>query len=158
MLRNKSAAIFLLFLFLTGCSGGAPKEATAPGEEEPVAMATDHRLYKHFLAAYGEKTPLLTGVNDINDDGQEDLIVIYQDTPDTNKMIAIWEQNGEMIVSKPTPAPVENYRIEWRDIDNKAPIELVVSGSKGVNIGYAIYRWENGNLINLFGEGMEKCC
>lgn len=104
------------------------------------------------------KKPLLTGVNDINDDGREDLIVIYQDTAETNKMIAIWEEKGEVIFSEPTPAPVENYRIEWRDIDNKAPVELIVSGSKGVNIGYAIYRWENGDFVNIFGEGMENCC
>lgn len=158
MHRTKSAAILILLLFLTGCSGGVPEEVTAPGEEGSAAIATDHRLYKHFLAAHGEKTPLLTGVNDINNDGREDLIVIYQDTPGTNKMIAIWEVNGEVTVSEPTPAPVENYRIEWRDIDKKAPIELVVSGSKGVNFGYAIYRWENGNFVNLFGEGMDNCC
>jgi hypothetical protein len=158
MHMNKSATIFWLLLFLTGCSGVVPKETAIPGQEESAVLATDHGLYKHFLAAHGEKTPLLTGVNDINNDGREDLIVIYQDTPGTNKMIAIWEVNGEVTVSEPTPAPVENYRIEWRDIDKKAPIELVVSGSKGVNFGYAIYRWENGNFVNLFGEGMDNCC
>lgn len=159
MLRNKIAVIVLLLLFvLTGCSAGVLEEDNIHGEEEPAVIATDHVLYEHFLAAYGEKTPLLTGVNDINNDGQEDLIVIYKDTADTNKMIAIWEEKGKVVISEPTPAPVENYRIEWRDIDNKAPIELVVSGSKGVNIGYAIYRWENGDFINLFGEGMEDCC
>ncbi|HQA06762.1 MAG: hypothetical protein GXX02_04220 [Syntrophomonadaceae bacterium] len=158
MRRIKSTTILLFLFFLSGCSGGVPEEAAIPGQEKPAAMETDHSLYKHFIAVYGEKKPLLTGVNDINDDGREDLIVIYQDTAETNKMIAIWEEKGEVIFSEPTPAPVENYRIEWRDIDNKAPVELIVSGSKGVNIGYAIYRWENGDFVNIFGEGMENCC
>ena len=88
-------------------------------------------LYEHFLAAYGDKKPLLTGVNDINNDGLEDLIVIYQDTPTANKMIAIWQEDGKVVISEPTPAPVENYRIEWRDIDDKDPIELIVSVPRG---------------------------
>lgn len=158
-MRRKIGVLVLLLIFfnLVGCNGGGPEEEIS-GEDDTAVIAKDHVLYEHFSAAYGEKTPLLTGVNDINNDGREDLIIIYKDTATTNKMIAIWEENGEVVISEPTPAPVENYRIEWRDIDNKPPIELVVSGSKGVNIGYAIYRWENGEFVNLFGEGMEDCC
>ena len=158
--KNRIVLLLLslsLFLFaslcLMGCSGGEHQ-----GEEMPVTIDTEHVLYAHFLAAYGDKKPLLTGVNDINNDGQDDLIVIYKDTSVTNKMIAIWEEEGRTVVSEPTPAPVENYRLEWRDIDDKPPIELIVSGSKGANMGYAIYRWQEGEFVNLFGEGMEGCC
>lgn len=153
MFRKKSLAWLLLALLcITGCSGKAQKGATVP------TIDTEHVLYKHFLAAYGEKKPLITGANDINNDGREDLIVIYQDTSVTNKMIAIWEEDGIVAISEPTPAPVENCRIEWRDIDDRDPVELIISGSKGVNVGYAIYRWEKGKFVNLFGEGMEGCC
>lgn len=153
MLRKKNLAFVLLVLLcITGCSGEGQEEETV------AAIDTGHFYYKHFSAAFEDKKPLLTGVNDINNDGLEDLIVIYQDTSTTNKMIAIWEEEGNVIISEPTPAPVENYRIEWKDIDDKAPIELIVSGAKGVNVGYAIYRWEKGNFVNLFGEGMEDCC
>ncbi len=153
MLSKKSLAFFLLVLLcITGCSGRSQNKGTS------VTIDTGHPLYKHFLAAYEDKKPLLTGASDINNDGREDLIVIYQDTSVTNKMIAIWEEEGRLAISEPTPAPIENCRMEWRNIDDKAPIELIISGSKGVNMGYAIYRWENGKFVNLFGESMEDCC
>ncbi|MGI5921137.1 MAG: Cys-Cys-COOH (seleno)protein SaoC [Syntrophomonadaceae bacterium] len=162
MLRKKSMVLVLSTLLLIAGCGGAGQttatEKTDPTQEVIPTVDKHHVLYKYFQTAYGDKKPILTGVNDINDDGREDLIVIYRDTSKTNKMIAIWEENGEVVMSDPTPAPVEKCRIEWRDIDNKAPIELIIAGSKGVNFGYAIYRWENGNFVNLFGEGMEDCC
>lgn len=149
--KRLGMVVFLLFC-LAGCSSASPKQGTV------AAADTGHRLFEHFSAAYGDKEPLLTGVNDINHDGREDLIVIFRDTSVTNKMIAIWEEDGRAAISEPTPAPLENCRLEWRDIDDKAPVELVVSGAKGVNVGYAIYRWENGQFLNLFGDGMEGCC
>lgn len=152
MLKKRMALVLLCLLCIAGCGGEGQED------ENAGSVDTEHVLYQHFLAAYSDKKPLLTGVNDINNDGLEDLIVIYQDTPTANKMIAIWQEDGKVVISEPTPAPVENYRIEWRDIDDKDPIELIVSGSKGVNVGYAIYRWENHEFINLFGEGMEDCC
>lgn len=141
--------LLLLMLGMTGCSSN---------EEKNIPIDEKHELYKYFTSTYEGKKPIVTGVNDINNDGQQDLIVIYRDTPATNKMIAIWEEEGTVVISEPTPAPVENCRLEWKDIDKKEPIELIVSGSKGVNVGYAIYRWENGEFINVFGEGMEDCC
>lgn len=152
MLKKRMALVLLCLLCIAGCGGEGQEDESAG------SIDTEHVLYQHFLDCYGDKKPLLTGVNDINNDGLEDLIVIYQDTPTTNKMIAIWQEDGKVVISEPTPAPVENYRIEWRDIDDQDPIELIVSGSKGVNVGYAIYRWENHKFINLFGEGMEDCC
>lgn len=149
---SRLGMVVLVLFCMAGCSTASPKQGTV------AAVDTGHRLFEYFPAAYGDKEPILTGVNDINNDGREDLIVIYRDTSVTNKMIAIWEEDGRIAISEPTPAPVENYRLEWRDIDEKAPIELIVSGSKGVNVGYAIYRWENGQFLNLFGDGMEGCC
>jgi len=123
-----------------------------------ITIDTDHVLYKYFETAFEGKKPVLTGTNDINNDGREDLIVIYQDTSDNNKMVAIWEEKGTVNISEPTPAPIENCRLEWKNIDDKEPIELIVSGSKGVNVGYAIYRLENGEFVSIFGDGMDECC
>lgn len=113
MRRIKSTTILLFLFFLSGCSGGVPEEAAIPGQEKPAAMETDHSLYKHFIAVYGEKKPLLTGVNDINDDGREDLIVIYQDTAETNKMIAIWEEKrrGDLFRTYSCPGRELPYRM-----------------------------------------------
>jgi len=152
VLKKRMALVLLCLIYIAGCGGEGQEK------ENAGSVDTEHVLYQHYLASYGDKKPLLTGANDINNDGLGDLIVIYHDTPTTNKMIAIWQEDGKVVISEPTPAPVENYRIEWRDIDDQDPIELIVSGSKGVNVGYAIYRWENHEFINLFGEGMEDCC
>ena len=154
MFTQKSLIGLLLVLMLgiVGCGSEDQKE------EKNITIDKEHELYKYFTDAYEGKKPLLTGVNDINNDGREDLIVIYQDTSAANKMIAIWEEEGTIAISEPAPAPVENCRLEWKDIDDRDPIELIVSGSKGVNVGYAIYRWENGDFVNVFGESMEDCC
>ncbi|MEN6326448.1 MAG: Cys-Cys-COOH (seleno)protein SaoC [Syntrophomonas sp.] len=153
MPRKKRLILLLLVLLcIIGCGGKDRKE------ENVKTIETSHKLFEYYLNAYKDKQTLLTGVNDINNDGEEDLIVIYKDSADANKMIAIWEEAGKVVISEPAPAPAENYRIEWRDIDDKAPVELIISGSKGVNVGYAIYRLEKGKFVNLFGEGMEDCC
>lgn len=79
MLRYKGLVLLVVLLCITGCSEkGQPAETVQK-------VDTQHVLYKHFLAAYKDKKPLLTGANDINNDGREDLIVIYQDTSVTNK-------------------------------------------------------------------------
>lgn len=145
-------SVLLILISVSGCS------IRSGNDVKRGKVDSDHTLYKHFSEKYGDKKSIITGANDIDNDGSEDLIVIYKDTETTNKMIAIWVEKGEVRISDPTPAPIENCRIEWRDIDEKPPVELIVSGSKGVNIGYAIYRWENGDFINLFNESMEDCC
>ncbi len=37
-------------------------------------------------------------------------------------------------------------------------MEVIVSGSKNGNVGYAIYRLEGNEMIDLFGQDMESCC
>lgn len=101
---------------------------------------------------------LLTSAADFTNVGQEGLIVIYRESRNANKMVAIWEKDGEYIINAPSPAPLENCRIEWKDIDDNPPREMVLSGSKGTAVGYAIYRYENGEFFSLFGDGMENCC
>ena len=61
-------------------------------------------------------------------------------------------------VTNEVPAPVSNQVITFKDIDDKPPLEFIVQGMKGSNLGYAIYRVEGSILENLFGEGMEDCC
>jgi len=37
-------------------------------------------------------------------------------------------------------------------------MEFIVQGSKGNKTGFAVFRIENNQLVDLFGEGMEDCC
>lgn len=149
--RGLGPLLLTLLLFnLWACSSSA--------EPESIVLHTEHPLYEHFLELYGEYPPLLTAVGDINDDNDTDLIILYQESKGVNRMVAFWQQEGEVYHSDPSPSPVENYQIEWRDIDGKPPTEMVLSGAKGIHVGYAIYRWEEGVFYSLFGEGMEQCC
>lgn len=43
-------------------------------------------------------------------------------------------------------------------MDREPPLEFVLTGEKDGEVGYAIYRIIDGELINLFGENMEDCC
>ena len=84
-------------------------------------------------------------------------MVVYKED-NNNQMVVIINGKENMYMTAPIPAPKEDVVIEFKNIDDKEPIEVVISGSKNGNVGYGIYRLENKRLLNLFGEGMEACC
>jgi hypothetical protein len=141
--------LLVLIPVLTACSLKNPPHYTAQ---------TDHPLYPAYLEACEGKEALLTSAMDFNNDGIEDLIVIFRENRKANKMIALWRSGTDISISGPMPAPLENCMIEWKDINKEPPIEMLLSGSKGAAVGYAVYRFENNAFINLFGDGMEECC
>ncbi|EPZ60013.1 hypothetical protein H477_0846 [[Clostridium] sordellii ATCC 9714] len=73
-------------------------------------------------------------------------------------MVGIISDGDKVYMTKPILAPQEDVVIEFKNIDNKGQMELILSGSKNGNVGYAIYRLEKDKLIDLFGEGMNSCC
>ncbi len=62
-------------------------------------------------------------------------------------MVVVVSDKNSHYITKPIPAPIENQTITFKNIDDKAPIEVIVSGSKNGNVGYAIYRVEGKNLL-----------
>ena len=60
--------------------------------------------------------------------------------------------------SDPIPSPVENQKIQFKNIDKEGEIEIIITGEKKGAVGYAIYRMIDGQPVDLFGEGMEDCC
>lgn len=94
----------------------------------------------------------------LTDDGKKELIVVYKKNKEQNEMVVISDSKGEIYITKPIKAPKENIDIKFKNIDNKGVMEIIVSGSKNGKIGYAVYRLENKNIIDLFGEGMNDCC
>ena len=95
---------------------------------------------------------------DINEDNREDLVVVYKKDNNNNHMVVVINDKNNMYVTTPKPAPKEDVKIEFKNIDNKDNMEVIISGSKNGNVGYGVYRFENNELIDLFGEGMEACC
>jgi hypothetical protein len=73
-------------------------------------------------------------------------------------MVAVVNNKDKKYLTKPILAPKEDAVITFRDIDKKDEMEVMISGSKNGNLGYAIYRLQDDKFIDLFGEDMEACC
>ena len=127
------------------------------GESEYV-LDTRHPLYSRFAEAYPGKKALLSLAGDCNDDGREDLVIVYRESASENKLVAVYSHGDGFLITEPIPAPVEHCRLEWKNIDERPPVELLVSGQKGIHIGYAVFRLVEGRWVSLFGDGMENCC
>ena len=119
----------------------------------------NNELYEVYIKKYSDKELLIFLEGDFSGDNIDDLIIIYRESAYSNKLVGIYkDSNGRILITAPIPAPIENYTIRFYNIDEKVPNEILVSGQKGANIGFAVYRLENGELISLFENGMEKCC
>lgn len=116
--------------------------------KESLNFFEDNVVYEDIIT-YAEE--------DINNDDKKDLVVIYKQGT-KHKTVAVVSDKKGLYITEPKVAPKEDVSITFRDIDEKDEIEVMISGSKNGNIGYAIYRIENEKLIDLFGEGMDACC
>ncbi|MGO0984619.1 Cys-Cys-COOH (seleno)protein SaoC [Clostridioides difficile] len=112
---------------------------------------------KYFKQNYKEDI-ITCAEEDLNNDGKKDLVIIYKKGNNSNEMVVVVSDKGGHYITKPIPAPIENQTITFKNIDEKPPVEVIVSGSKNGNVGYAIYRVEGKKLVDLFGEDMDKCC
>ena len=107
-------------------------------------------LYKEYMNRYKNKEILTFLEGDFSGDNISDLIIIYRESNNSNKLIGIYtDEKGKVLMTNPIPAPIENYIVKFYNIDEREPQEFLVSGQKGANIGFAVYRLEN---------GMGRCC
>jgi len=143
----------MLILVCSGC-GNLPEEKSAAVDQ---IMQSDS-LLQYFISTHPGKEVIKFARSDVNDSGTEDMVVIYRETKDKNMMEVVFDAAGKLHCSNEVPAPATNQQIQFRDIDKKPPLEFIVQGMKGANVGYAIYRLEEDRLVDLFGEGMEECC
>lgn len=133
-------------------------DAASGGAEDISLPVTSHPLIAVFRESLPDREILLTTLGDCNADGIEDLVVVYREDRDKNHMVAVYSDGSTFRLSVPVRAPLENCRLQWRDIDEVPPVELLVSGQKGIYIGYAVFRFVDGEWISLFGDGMDECC
>lgn len=119
----------------------------------------DDALYKAFIEKFPDKKVIKTAKKDINNDKKEDLTVIYRDEKeDKSYMVIVISKKNGVIFSDKLLAPYENHRIEFKDIDNKPPLEFIVSGSRRGRYGYGIFRLgDKDHIHNIFAEGMNLC-
>lgn len=134
-------------------------------------VSEDNPLLQAFQQENEDAEVILACTEDLTNDGEKDLVVIYTTVVDdehvseqnrgkhrhTRMKIVMGSADGDYTYTEARPAPVEQQKIQFKDIDNRDEIEFVLQGCKGNKVGYGIFRVENAELINLFGEGMEEC-
>ena len=151
--------VLALFTLLYLCSCGIKNKTDCA--KEPVllneAMEENFDLFHFFEDAFPDKEIVISLKGDFNSDGIADLLVVYRENAKENRMVGVYSDGNIHILSEPNPAPYEDVRLQWRDIDNRPPIELFISGRRGIHFGAGIFRFIDGRWINLFG-GMEHCC
>lgn len=150
---------FLLTIFTVSCKYGDDDHKLNNNIEVNNIEIKNEELYRVYKNKYKDKEVLTFLEGDFSGDDILDLVMIYKESDFENKLIGIYKNNkDEILITNPIPAPIEHYLLNFYDIDKKTPQEILVSGQKGVNIGFAVYRLENGEFISLFENGMEKCC
>lgn len=129
------------------------------GREYAPQVEEDHPLYQKYVQDHPEKKILLACAGDLTDDGVEELVVIYRASRDgACETVVLVNENGNYYETTPTPAPREYQKMRFFDMDKKDVMELLITGSKDGEVGYAIYRIIDRELIDFFGDGMEDCC
>jgi hypothetical protein len=151
---RKEWIFMLALLLLFSCD--APRHRDRP-QENPGALEKSG-LYRYFIRLHAGKTVQVWAFKDVNNDGLDDLILIYRTDREKNAMRVVLPVGETYMITNEVPAPVSNQIITFNDIDGKPPVEFIVQGMKGKDIGYAVYRIENNTLVDLFSEGMEGCC
>lgn len=134
-------------------------------EEEAIdiGVSEDNELLEYFREIYPDYEVLKAGEEDVDGNGFKDLVVIYNISrdklgyPTKNEMLVILNNNGVYEMTESTRAPIEKHVIQFQNIENDERYEITVSGSKRGQYGFGIYEIKDNALVNIYGEGMEKC-
>lgn len=125
----------------------------------PLGVEKDNELLLYFIENKVEYGVITCGYEDLNDDDRKDLLVIYKVGPRENGMTIVLDTLDGYKFTDSVRAPIDNQKIEFKDIDKTGPIEFIISGSKDGNFGYSIFRLiDDFEIRDLFGEGMDDCC
>jgi len=127
-------------------------------KDKSIGVEENNPLLQYFIESHPANEVILCGYEDVNNDEMKDLIVIYNISKNKNGMLVVISNDDKYICSNEVFAPAENQAIKFKNIDDKEEMEFIISGSKNGQVGYGIFRLENVEIINLFGEGMEDCC
>lgn len=153
-MKTRLFPLFAILLLLFACQD-RPQNGQAEGDKSALEASP---LHQYFVRSYPDKQTLVWAFHDVNNDGRDDLILIYRLDRKRNAMRVILSTDGTYTITNDVPAPVSNQTITFKNIDDKPPMEFIVQGMKGANMGYAVYRIENSKLVDLFSEGMAGCC
>lgn len=151
--------VSLIFTILAlGACSDPRLQSTGDQKDFNASALSESKMMQFFVSIHPSTTILKYAQTDLDNDGREDLIVIYQIRSGKNQMSVIHYQKEHFNETNAVPAPVSDQVIQFRDIDEKPPVEFILQGRKGAKVGYAIFRLDDGKLTDLFGDGMEDCC
>lgn len=156
-----AAALVALFLIRQRIYAVEAKQQEQDRKNYAQSVADDHEALLYFEKEMPGREIFLACEEDLTDDGLKDLVVVYHNPEEgvINWMVALVNQgDGTYEITPPTRAPIENQAIRFFNMDKAGEMEFVLTGEKDGEVGYAIYRIIDGELINLFGEDMEDCC
>ena len=135
-------------------------------------VAEDNKILMEFKELYPNCKILVACEEDLTNDGCKDLVLVFNN-PDKDEYsgytqltdggyirLAVMIDSGDgenYECSVPVPAPVENQRIKFQNIDEQEEIEFILQGQKGAKVGYGIFRVMEGEPISLFDQGFEEC-
>lgn len=171
-MKNKKASllqhIFLAVLLLVGLTwlrGFLERQDQLAemqgrnGQRYAPFVDRNHPMYLRYVQAHPDQKILLACAGDLTNDGVDELVVIYRAGRDGScETVALVNENGYYYETTATPAPREHQKMRFFNMDKKDELELLITGDKDGEVGYAIYRIIDRELIDFFGEGMEDCC
>lgn len=156
-----AAAVVALFFIRQRIYAMEAEQQESDRKNYAESVAEDHEALLYFNQEMPGREVFLACEEDLTDDGLKDLVVVYHNPEEgvINWMVALINRgDGTYDITPPTRAPIENQAIRFFNMDKAGEMEFVLTGEKEGEVGYAIYRIIDGELINLFGEDMEDCC
>ena len=154
--RSKDSKFPKIFLIIA-CLFSLTSCGFVDADEKTDFTAPVSGLQTYFEEAYPDKEIILLFEGDCNADGITDLVVVYRENENANSQVTVYSHEGGYKLSSPISAPFEDVALKWKDIDERPPVELIVSGRRGIYFGIGVFRFVDGEWIDLFG-GMEMCC
>ena len=132
----------------------------------------DNKILMAFKELYPDAKILVACEEDLTNDGYKDLVLVVNNPHKDEHSSTTQLTDGGYIrlcvmvdsgdganyeCSELIPAPVENQRIKFQNIDEQEEIEFILQGQKGSKVGYGIFRVMEGEPVSLFDQGMEEC-
>lgn len=111
----------------------------------------------YFKENFPQRSVILACEEDLNNDSAKDLLVIFSEGGH-NRLAALLKSDDGYDITTEIPAPVENQTIQFLNMDKVDEMEFIVTGEKAGQVGYAMYRIIDGEIKDLFGDGMNDCC
>jgi hypothetical protein len=155
--RQMISVMIVSMLFLLNIASGCGTKTTIAESTvtRPVTATPGYIFWEQHFTGY---ICLKAAEGELNGDEKPDLLVIYHDEANECFLVAVINSGPDFQVSEPFAAPLSDQVIDIFDMDGTAPNEFSVSGRKGVNIGSAVFRLENGQIVQLFSSGYGDCC